>query len=97
MKKIFLFLFVNCFFIVNSAYTENPIKVKTVYPPKCTLLKEKNGLLCPRIIEVEVTISGNLNKHLVRCTLFSEEEEILAFGRIIFRKTRWKNIFNLKN
>ena len=44
------------------------------------MLKEKNGLLCPRIIEVEVAISGNLNKHLVRCTLFSEEEEVLAFG-----------------
>ena len=63
---------------MNTAYSENPIKVKTVYPPKCTLLKEKNGLLCPRIIEIEVEIYGNLNKHLVRCTLFSEEEEILA-------------------
>ena len=96
MKKIFLFLFVNCFFIVNSAYTENPIKVKTVYPPKCTFLKEKNGLLCPRIIEVEVAISGNLNKHLVRCTLFSEEEEILAFGESFLEKPGGKIYLTLR-
>ena len=70
MKILFLFLLINYFLIINTAFPENPIKVKTVYPPKCTLLKEKNGLLCPRIIEVEVAISGNLNKHLVRCTLF---------------------------
>ena len=73
----FIFIY---FIITNLVYANNPIQVKTVYPPKCTLLKEKNGLLCPRIIEVEVEIISNINKHLVRCTLFSEEEEILAFG-----------------
>ena len=40
MKKLFLFLLINLFLIMNTAYSENPIKVKTVYPPKCTLLKE---------------------------------------------------------
>ena len=82
MKIIFIFLILKYIIIANSAYAKNPIEVKTVYPPKCTLLKEKNGLLCPRIIEVEVKITSDIKKHLVRCTLFSEEEEILAFGEL---------------
>jgi hypothetical protein len=60
-------------------------------------LKEKNGLLCPRIIEVEVEITGEIKRHLVRCTLFSEEEEILAFGEVLSGKAWWKNIFNITN
>ena len=96
MKILFLFLLINYFLIINTAFSENPIKVKTVYPPKCTLLKEKNGLLCPRIIEVEVAISGNLNKHLVRCTLFSEEEEILAFGESFLQKPGGKIYLTLR-
>jgi len=96
MKIVFVILIVNFFIMLNSAYSENPIKVKTVYPPKCTLLKEKNGLLCPRIIEVEVEISGNLNKHLVRCTLFSEEEEILAFGESFLEKPGGKIYLTLR-
>ena len=96
MKILFLFLLINYFLIINTAYSENPIKVKTVYPPKCTLLKEKNGLLCPRIIEIEVEISGNLTKHLVRCTLFSEEEEILAFGESFLEKPGGKIYLTLR-
>ena len=96
MKIVFVILIVNFFIMLNSAYSENPIKVKTVYPPKCTLLKEKNGLLCPRIIEVEVEISGNLNKHLVRCTLFSEEEEILAFGESFLERPVGKIYLTLR-
>ena len=96
MKIVFVILIVNFFIMLNSAYSENPIKVKTVYPPKCTLLKEKNRLLCPRIIEVEVAISGNLNKHLVRCTLFSEEEEILAFGESFMEKPGGKIYLTLR-
>ena len=96
MKILFLFLLINYFLIINTAFSESPIKVKTVYPPKCTLLKEKNGLLCPRIIEVEVAISGNLNKHLVRCTLFSEEEEILAFGESFIEKPGGKIYLTLR-
>ena len=96
MKILFLFLLINYFLIINTAYSENPIKVKTVYPPKCNLLKEKNGLLCPRIIEIEVEISGNLTKHLVRCTLFSEEEEILAFGESFIEKPGGKIYLTLR-
>ena len=96
MKILFLFLLINYFLIINTAFSENPIKVKTVYPPKCTLLKEKNGLLCPRIIEIEVEISGNLNKHLVRCTLFSEEEEILAFGESFLEQPGGKIYLTLR-
>ena len=86
MKIIFIFLILKYLILVNFVYAKNPIEVKMVYPPKCTLLKEKNGLLCPRIIEVEVEVTGNINKHLVRCTLFSEEEEILAFGESFLEK-----------
>ena len=56
----------------------------------------KNGLLCPRIIEIEVAISGNLNKHLVRCTLFSEEEEILAFGESFLEQPGGKIYLTLR-
>jgi len=96
MKVLFISLLLNYFIIINMAYADNPIKVKTVYPPKCTLLKEKNGLLCPRIIEVEVEIIGGLNKHLVRCTLFSEEEEILAFGESFIEKPGGKIYLTLR-
>lgn len=95
MKIILLTLLLN-YFIINLSHADNPIKVKTVYPPKCTLLKEKNGLLCPRIIEVEVEIAGDLNKHLVRCTLFSEEEEILAFGESFLEKPGGKIYLTLR-
>ena len=95
MKILFVFIILN-YFIITMSYADNPIKVKTVYPPKCTLLKEKNGLLCPRIIEVEVEIKGNVNKHLVRCTLFSEEEEILAFGESFLEKPGGKIYLTLR-
>ena len=88
MKNL-LFIIVIIFsnLIYNSViYAEDSIIVKRIYPPKCTLLKETNGLLCPRIMEIEVFIKSNINKHLIRCTLFSEEEEILAFGESFLLK-----------
>ncbi len=96
MKILSIYFIFIYFIITNLAYANNPIKVKTVYPPKCTLLKEKNGLLCPRIIEVEVEIISNINKHLVRCTLFSEEEEILAFGESFLEKPGGKIYLTLR-
>ena len=96
MKIIFILLMFNFLIILNSVYAKNPIKVKTIYSPKCTLLEEGNGLLCPRIIEVEVEITGNLNKHLVRCTLFSEEEEILAFGESFLEQPGGKIYLTLR-
>ncbi|MDG2001028.1 MAG: hypothetical protein P8J46_04515 [Alphaproteobacteria bacterium] len=96
MKIIFIFLILKYIIIASSAYAQNPIEVKTVYPPKCTLLKEKNGLLCPRIIEVEVKINSDIKKHLVRCTLFSEEEEILAFGESFLEKPGGKIYLTLR-
>jgi len=82
MKKLLLIVTViSINFIYNlSSHANDSVIVKKIYPPKCTLLKETNGLLCPRIIEVEVIINSDIDKHLIRCTLFSEEEEILAFG-----------------
>ena len=58
MKIIFIFLILKYIITVNSVYAKNPIEVQTVYPPKCTLLEKENGLLCPRIIEVELKSMG---------------------------------------
>ena len=72
------------------------VSVKKVHPPKCLLLKETNALLCPRIMEVDVTISGNKEKHLVRCALFSEEEEVLASGEAFIYKPAGKLYLTLR-
>lgn len=94
------YLFIIPFFIfllfTSHIYADENIIVKKVYPPKCTLLKETNGLLCPRIIEIEVQIESNINKHLIRCTLFSEEEEILAFGEAFLLKPGGKIYLTLR-
>jgi len=44
----------------------------------------------------EVEIISNINKHLVRCTLFSEEEEILAFGESFLEKPGGKIYLTLR-
>jgi len=98
MKNL-LFIIVIIFsnLIYNSViYAKDSIIVKKIYPPKCTLLKETNGLLCPRIIELEVIIKSDTDKHLVRCTLFSEEEEILAFGESFLFKPGGKIYLTLR-
>jgi len=98
MKTILLIisLIYFSFIYISSSNAKDIITVKRVYPPKCTLLKETNGLLCPRIIEVEVIINSDINKHLVRCTLFSEEEEILAFGEAFLFKPGGKIYVTLR-
>ena len=67
-------------FTISFTYANNEVEVVKVYPPKCTILLDSNTLLCPRIMEIEVKITGNKNKNLISCILLSEEEEILAFG-----------------
>ena len=98
MNNIF-FKIIGIIFIVffsNSVLSEQIVKVKKVYPPKCALLKETNGLLCPRIMEIDVIIMGDNEKHLIRCTLFSEEEEILAFGEAFINKPGGKLFLTLR-
>jgi len=77
------------------AYAKDKVIVKTVHPPKCSLIKETNSLLCPRILEIDVTVNGK-DKHLIRCTLFSEEEEILAFGEGFINKPGGKLFLTLR-
>jgi len=84
--NVLIIIFLINIFFNSYSYAENSIIVKKIFPPKCTVLKETNGLLCPRIIEVEVDIKSDIDKHLIRCTLFSEEEEILAFGESFLLK-----------
>ena len=76
-------------------YAKDKVIVKIVHPPKCSLIKETNSLLCPRILEIDVTVLGK-DKHLVRCTLFSEEEEILAFGEGFINKPGGKLFLTLR-
>mgnify|MGYP001300371651 FL=1 len=97
--KDYLFKFIFIMIIIFLSYpslSKDIVKVKKVHPPKCLLLKETNGLLCPRIMEVDVTIRGEKEKHLVRCTLFSEEEEILAFGEAFIIKPEGKLFLTLR-
>ena len=98
MKKLLLIItliYINFVYSLFS-HANDSVIVKRVYPPKCTLLKETNGLLCPRIIEIEVIINSEIDKHLVRCTLFSEEEEILAFGEAFVFKPGGKIYLTLR-
>ena len=72
-----LFYFMAC---INLSYAESDIDIKKLYPPKCSMLKKSKVLLCPRIMEIDVHIGKQKNKKLVNCIVFSEEEEVLAFG-----------------
>jgi len=85
--KIFIFISVIIFSIIYSKLCiSNEIIVKKIYPPKCAVLKETKGKLCPRIMELDIEIKSKYEKQLVRCLLFSEEGEILAFGEAVMRK-----------
>ena len=92
--KVLIFLLI---IMINPfvTYAKDNVIVKTVHPPKCSLIKETNSLLCPRILEINVTVYGK-DKHLVRCTLFSEEEEILAFGEGFINKPGGKLFLTLR-
>ena len=75
-------LLISLYFIlnINQIYAESNIIIEKLYPPKCSILKESNVLLCPRIMEIDVQIENHEFKKLVNCIVFSEEEEVLAFG-----------------
>ena len=68
------------FLNINYIYAESDIIIEKLYPPKCSMLKESKVLLCPRIMEIYVQIKNQQYKKLVNCIVFSEEEEVLAFG-----------------
>ena len=65
---------------INQIYADSAIIIEKLYPPKCSILKESKVLLCPRIMEIVVQIENQEFKKLVNCIVFSEEEEVLAFG-----------------
>ena len=98
MNKIFLKItsIITIIFFSSPLLSDQIITVKKVHAPKCSLLKETNGLLCPMIMEIDVIVEGNKDKHLVRCTLFSEEEEILAFGEAFVNKPGGKLFLTLR-
>jgi leucyl/phenylalanyl-tRNA--protein transferase len=87
---------INGFFSGESMFYKCANASKIALVTLSTLLKEINGLLCPRIIELEVIIKSDTDKHLVRCTLFSEEEEILAFGESFLFKPGGKIYLTLR-
>ena len=76
-KLLIILIFIT---LINTILLANEeLKVIKVFPPKCTVLKDNNILLCPRIMEIELEFD-NTEKQLVSCILLSEEEEILAYG-----------------
>ena len=86
MKNILFVLFAIYILSFYKITHAKEITVKKIYPPKCTIIKETNSKLCPRIMELDIEIKSNKEKQLVRCILYSEEGEILAFGEAIMRK-----------
>ena len=80
-NKIFILIYLFSLILINNTMADNNIEVTKIYPPQCTLLKDSNTLLCPRIMEIDVRILENKKrKYLISCILLSEEDEILAFG-----------------
>ena len=75
-------LLISLYFIlnINQIYAESDIIIDKLYPPKCSILEESKVLLCPRIMEIYVQIEKQKSKRLVNCIVFSEEEEVLAYG-----------------
>ena len=96
IKLLKIYIILTFLTISYPLLSDDEVIVKKVHPPKCSLLKETNGLLCPRIMEVDVIIIGNKEKNLIRCTLFSEEEEILAFGEAFIYKPGGKLFLTLR-
>lgn len=78
----FRFLLIFLFYIsyTKLTFAEPKVLIKHLHPPKCTMLKDSKVLLCPRIMEIDVEIHHSNNKKLINCVVFSEEEEVLAFG-----------------
>ena len=87
LNKIKLFIYFAFIFCIacQYAYAEEII-VKKIYPPKCSIIESTNARLCPRIMELDIEIKGEDKKKLIRCILYSEEGEILAFGEAVMRK-----------
>jgi len=85
-KKQILVFILFIFFIINKFTYAEEILVKKIYPPKCSIIEETNSRLCPRIMELDIEITGEEEKKLIRCLLYSEEGEILAFGEAVMRK-----------
>ncbi len=54
------------------------------------------GYIVLRIMEIEVFIKSKIDKHLIRCTLYSEEEEVLAFGESFLIKPGGKIYLTLR-
>ena len=73
---IFLYIVSN----INQIYAESDIIIEKLFPPKCSILKESKVVLCPRIMEIDVQVQNQKYKKLVNCIVFSEEEEVLAYG-----------------
>ena len=76
-----LFLII-LYYVALTNYTSAnfDITIKKLYPPKCSMLEDSKVLLCPRIMEIDVEIGNQKSKRLINCIVFSEEEEVLAFG-----------------
>ena len=76
-----------------AMYFQRLLYKQKIYPPNCSIIESTNARLCPRIMELGIEISGEDKKKLIRCILYSEEGEILAFGEAVAKERK----FNLRN
>ena len=69
-----------------GAVDTRPVEAVEVTPPLCNRFQHSGELACTNIVEVEVRIPADaVNPGLVRCVLYSEEQQVLGTGEAILR------------
>ena len=74
-----------------GAAETRPVEPVEVTPPLCNRFQHNGKLACTNIVEVVVRIpEAASNPGLVRCVLYSEEQQVLGTGEAILRPPEGK-------
>jgi len=74
-----------------AAAETRPVEPVEVTPPLCNRFQHNGKLACTNIVEVVVRIpDAASNPGLVRCVLYSEEQQVLGTGEAILRPPEGK-------
>ena len=69
-----------------GAVETRPVEPVEVTPPLCNRFQHSGELACTNVVEVVVRIPADaFNPGLVRCVLYSEEQQVLGTGEAILR------------
>ncbi len=69
-----------------GAAETRPVPVVDVTPPLCNRFPHNNQLACTNVVQVAVGIPEDTSRPgLVRCVLYSAEEQVLGTGEAILR------------